>query len=192
MKEFIDKDHDVIYEYFDLSDLELSSTKKIKALIKIIKTDAYFFDPYISLAETFEEQGLKVKSNSIINEGFKKCMDLILDKKGKWPDKLEWGWIENRHVIRIILNKGIKDWNIGKVDDALFLFKMLLKVNPNDNVGAREFVLAIKMNMTFDDYENKFNKGGYYGTESWEWFDKNYKKFPEEFSAWSELMEEHQ
>jgi hypothetical protein len=67
---------------------------------------------------------------------------LITDKKGNWPDVLEWLWLENRHIIRAILNKTISLWKNKDVDNAIDLFRKLLKTNPMDNVGARNFILA--------------------------------------------------
>jgi len=66
-----------------------------------------------------------------------------------------------------------------------------LQTNPGDDVGARHLILAIKMNMSFDDFEKRFNKGGYYDSEMMEWFDKNYKKFPDEFDWWEKAVEQY-
>jgi len=33
-----------------------------------------------------------------------------------------------------------------------------LKTNPNDSVEARYYILAIRMNMSFEEFENRFNK----------------------------------
>jgi len=65
-----------------------------------------------------------------------------------------------------------------------------LKTNPGDNVGARDFILAIRMNMSYETFEKRFNKGGYYDTELTEWFEKNYKKYPDEFEWWEKVKEE--
>lgn len=66
-------------------------------------------------------------------------------------DILEWGWLENRHIIRTILNKAISLWENNHMDEALNLFRNLLKTNPNDNVGARYYILAIRMNMSLEN-----------------------------------------
>ncbi len=46
------------------------------------------------------------------------------------------------------------------------------------------------MGMSFDDFENRFNKDGFYDTELMDWFDKNHKKFPDEFDWWEKAAEE--
>jgi len=94
-------------------------------------------------------------------------------------------------LLRTFVNKAVSLWKDKKNDEALVLFRKLLKTNPGDNPGVRNYILAIRMNMSFAEYENRFNKGGYYNMESVEWFDENYKKFPDEFGWWEKVMEEY-
>ena len=191
MRELIDKDHrDVMDAYYDISEQlheGVGSKAKIKKdLIKLINKDPYFFDSYNTLYQILTDQKKEKEAIKLLNDGYRKCLELILDKKGNWPDLIEWGFLENRHVVRILINKAILEWELGNVDEALSLFKNLLRTNPRDNVGARFYILAIKMDMTFDDYEDRFNRGGYYDNKSWEWFNENVERFPEEFKEWME------
>jgi hypothetical protein len=48
------------------------------------------------------------------------------------------------------------------------------------------------MNMSFEEFENRFNKGGFYDNEMVEWFDENYSKFPDEFDWWKKAIEEYE
>lgn len=68
---------------------------------------------------------------------------MVTEKSGQWPEKLEWGWIENRHIIRAFVNMGILYWKKNKTLEAYSLFQKLLETNPNDNAGVRYFMLAI-------------------------------------------------
>jgi hypothetical protein len=43
--------------------------------------------------------------------------------------------------------------------------------------------------MTFDEFEDRFNKGGFYDSDLSDWFEENYKKFPDEFADWEEAVE---
>lgn len=115
---------------------------------------------------------------------------MITDKNGNWPDSLEWAWLENRHIIRAIVEKGVRLWYNQKNDKALQLFRKLLKTNPNDNPGVRFYILAIKMNMTFERFEERFVKGGYYGVEIDDWFNRHFNRFPEEFGWWEKMFDE--
>jgi len=113
---------------------------------------------------------------------------LITDKNGNWPDILSWANLLNRHIIRAILTKAIILWGDQYKDEALDIFRKLLNSNLSDNIGARFYILAIRMGIDFEDFDKRFNKGGYYDEEILTWFDNNYKKFPEEFSAWEEKL----
>ncbi len=97
---------------------------------------------------------------------------------------MEWGWHENRHIIRTILVKAINYWDNNKTEKALVLLRKLLSTNVYDNVGARNYILAINMGMSHESFKKRFEKDGYYTQELTDWFDKNYSKFPSEFSQW--------
>tara|TARA_B100000508_G_scaffold140288_1_gene140822 strand:+ start:1751 stop:2320 length:570 start_codon:yes stop_codon:yes gene_type:complete len=185
MREFVDENRDIAIKYYDLCDIDRSTKKGldfVKSELKnLIKEDPYFLDSYSDYYQVLIDQGDLVEARKVINTGYKNAMYLILDSSGNWPDSLEWGWIENRHIIRLLINKSIDEWSSNNEDIALELFRKLLKTNPRDNGGVRFYMLAILMGLSFDDYEEQFNKGGYYDDSSWNWFNKNYKKFASEF-----------
>jgi tetratricopeptide (TPR) repeat protein len=193
LREFVDKDHQVMDIYYDLCEkYSGSNVKSVKRQLKqLIEKDPDFLDPYLLLYEILQDEGNLSEAEKIFNEAYERSLKLIMDKKGNWPDVLEWGWLENRHIIRTILNKTISLWKIGETDGALNLFRKLLKTNPGDNVGARDYILAIRMNMSFEDFEKRFNKGGYYDMDLSDWFDKNYKRFPDDFDWWEKEVEKY-
>lgn len=191
---YVDKDHVVMSGYYDLCEnyRNGSSTKVMKRrLNQLIEEDQDFLDSYLLLYEILQSEGNLPEAEKILDNAYERALKLITDKKGSWPDVLEWGWLENRHIIRTILNKAISLWKKGEIDGALDLFRRLLKTNPGDNVGARDYILAIRMNMSFEEFENHFNKGGYYDMELSDWFDKNHKRFPDEFGWWEKAVEEY-
>jgi len=73
---------------------------------------------------------------------------------------LEWGWLENRHIIKAILNKALSHWVKGETDEALELFRKILSTNPGDNPGVRFYILAIKQGMSYREFEKHYSKGG--------------------------------
>jgi len=191
-KEYIDKDHRVMNTYYDLCErYDGRNVKSMKKQLKqLIEQDPDFLDSYILLCEILEGEGDDAEAEKLLDKAYDRAVRLITDKNGNWPDVLEWGWLENRHIIRAILNKAISLWNNNEINGALDLFRKLLKTNPGDNVGARDYILAIRMNMSFEDFEKRFNKGGFYDMELSDWFDKNYKSFPDEFDWWEKAVEE--
>lgn len=191
-KDFVDKSRRVQIKYYELLDKidSLSADSLIRKIEKLMDEDPDFFDTYLMIYEIYQDNGELKKANQILNDAYVRAINLITDKKGNWPDSLMWGFLENRHIIRTIFNKAVHLWDEGQNDEALELFRKLLKTNPNDNVGARNYILAIRMGMSFEEYEEQFNKGGYYDSESVTWFDKNAPKFPDEFGWWFKSQEE--
>lgn len=190
---FVDKDRPVQMKYYDALDrLETASDREtIKAMEKLIKEDPDFLDSYLILHGNYQDNSKWKEADKILNEAYERAINIISDKKGNWPDVLLWGFMENRHIIRTIFNKGVILWDNGKTDEALEIFRKLLKSNPNDNVGVRDFILAIRMDMSFEKYEERFNKGGYYDSESIEWFEENAPNYQDEFGWWFEWAEEN-
>ena len=188
---YIDKEHEVMTYFYDLCEICNDETAGFvkKELRKLIEKDPDFLDSYLFLYEILVEEGSEEGAEELLNEAYERAIKMIT-KDGKWPDILEWSILENRHIIRTILNKALYEWDEGNKNEALELFRKLLKTNPCDNVGARFYILAIRMNLSFDEFENRFNKGEYYNKELNEWFYKNYKKFPDEFADWEKEMED--
>ncbi|MFQ6032356.1 MAG: tetratricopeptide repeat protein [Candidatus Zixiibacteriota bacterium] len=194
LREFVDKDHRVMDAYYDLCERYTGrNAKTIKGqLRRLIEKDPDFLDSYLLLHQILQDEGNFLEAEKILDQAYGRAIELITDKKGNWPDILEWGWLENRHIIRTILNKAILLWISKETDRALDLFRKLLKTNPGDNVGARDYILAIRMDMSLEEFERRFNKGGFYDIELVEWFDKNYRKFPDEFDWWEKALEEYE
>ena len=193
-REYVDKDHKVMGSYYDLCEkyCDGRGRKTIKKQLKqLIEKDQDFLDPYLLLRDILRNEGSLQEAEKVLDEAYERALRSITDEKGNWPDVLEWGWLENRHIIRTILNKAILLWKNKRIDNALDLFRKLLKTNPVDNVGARNYILAIRMDMSFEEFEERFNKGGYYDTELSDWFDENYKRFPDEFDWWEKAVKKY-
>ncbi len=188
-----DKDHEVMIPYYELCEMAPEyDTDNIKMKLKgFIKEDPDFLDPYLFLREIYEDEGKEKEADRLLDEAFSKAIELITDKQGNWPDIMEWAWLENRHIIRTILNKALSAWMNDETDEALGLLRKLLRTNPGDNIGARDFILAIRMKMSFDEFQDRFEKDGYYDSELIDWFENNYSKFPDEFDWWEKAVEQY-
>jgi hypothetical protein len=197
-REYVDKGRAVMSLYYNLCDdvyakHEGRNTRAIKRQLKqLIERDPDFLDPYLLLCDLFLEEDNLLEAERTLNAAYERALSLITDTKGNWPDVLEWGWLENRHIIRTILSKAMALWISGETGSALDVLRQLLKTNPGDNVGARNYLLAIRMGMRFDEFETRFNKGGYYDSDLVNWFEANYKKFPDEFEWWAKELEQYE
>jgi len=194
--EFTDEDrfevNELYYEF--LESPEADDVKKgIKTLKSIIKKDANFFDPYITLYEYYLMDRDFKKAIDIMERGFKKSIDLI-ENNGRFPDKLPWLFVENRHIIRMIFNFAMFVWaNEDDKEIALNIFMELLKSNHNDNIGARYSIIAILEGFgSQEEYEEKFESKNGMGLEYEaleEWFYKSAKKHKNVIGWWLDLEE---
>jgi tetratricopeptide (TPR) repeat protein len=48
-----------------------------------------------------------------------------------------WGILESRPYMRAMNGLGLTAWKNGRIDEAIGIFKRMLKLNPNDNQGVR-------------------------------------------------------
>jgi tetratricopeptide (TPR) repeat protein len=190
--EFIDGDHPVMNAYYDLIERYQAQgpTPAIqKSLEKIIERDPDFYDPYLMLRDLLVRQGKTEEGEALLEKAYRRALGRVTDETGSWPARLEWGWLENRHIIRTFLNQAIALWNAGDTEAALDLFRKLLRSNPDDNIGAREYILAIRLGMTFDAFEKKFmGTFGYDALKMSDWFDKHSIRFPDEFDWWKQAV----
>jgi len=192
IEEFIDKDRKVASDFYELMESDLPIGQLKRSMVKLINIDPLFFDPYLILANIFFDEGKDIQGKDILKNSFHKAMMRIVNKEGKWPKNLEWGWLENRHIIRVIDRWAMELWDDGKTEKALKIFRNLLKSNHNDNIGARYSILAIRMNLD-SSYELQFQAampGFLDALKISKWFEKNSKKFPEEFDWWWKKIED--
>jgi len=154
--------------------------KLISNLKKLIEEDPYYLETYVYLSEILENEGHIKEAEEVLMEAYNRAMELIKDEEGNLPDKLEWKYETNRHIIKAILEAGIMFWEVGDIDRALEILKTLYKLDPEDPVGVRYYILAILEGMGFEEFELTFGKNGGYDTESLEkWFKAHREKLEE-------------
>jgi tetratricopeptide (TPR) repeat protein len=193
--EFIDKNRFKVGEiYYDfLESPDANDYKKSEKLLKsMIKMDPDFFDPYTVLHEYYINEKKLKKAFDLMAEAYSRAIKLIAPNE-KFPDILHWGYIENRHIIRLLFNYATLLWIANDKDKALEILLNILKSNPNDNIGARYSILGILENFESQDHLEEYfisDDGEYLDWEKQEeWFFKNAKKYPRIFNWWLELEE---
>lgn len=189
MDEYVDIDHEVSEIFYELLDIyEEGNVDEIKSkLNQLIEEDPYFLDSYLLMYEILMNEDKEEEAIKYLDNAYNKAVETITIGD-KWPYRLEWDWIENRHIIRAILNKGIYLWANGKENEAIEIFRRLLKMNPADQIGARFYILAIRKGISFEDFEERFSKDGEYGDSLFQWFNENYQQYMDEFKEWDDEM----
>jgi len=144
-------------------------------LNKLIKEDPHLIEAYNLRHDILEKEGHLVAQGKEIIRAYKAVLELILDEEGNFPDKLEWGYTENRPILTAIGNYAIEKWSYLKWDEAAFVMEKVLSMNPNDNQGMRFFYLALKERMTFNQFMDRFIPKK--PTEMFAWFNKEALKY---------------
>ena len=72
---------------------------------------------------------------------------------------MEWGDLDNRAYLRIIAHKADCLCDTGKKEKGIELYKLLLKLNPNDNQGIRYLIAGIYKGITGEDVNKMFDEG---------------------------------
>ncbi|NPA32034.1 MAG: ATP-dependent protease [Aquificae bacterium] len=179
MREFVDKERpasEKLKEILERYRYDIPSL--ISALKKLIEEDPYYLETYVYLSEILENEGYIKEAEEVLLEAYNKAMELIRDENGNLPDRLPWKHETNRHIIKALLETGIMFWELGELEKALDVLKLLYKLDPEDPVGVRYYILAILQNMGFEEFELTFGKNGGYDTRSLEeWFKRNEEVF---------------
>jgi len=128
--------HDYYYdamEYLNAGDADGA----IRLLRKALEIDNHSVEAYVGLAKAYryKENNKKVRENAEL--AFAETKRVFT----KWPECLIWGQIENRQYLRAVEYMAFAHWIAQEQTSAEELFKLLLRLNPNDNQGAR-FSLA--------------------------------------------------
>lgn len=177
-----DYDFETVTGNVQLNDIE-------KKLLGIIKVDPDFIPAYMELWQFYEQfKGREKEAATYLEIAYRIALDLVRDGKKKFPSVMEWGYIENRSVIRALLNGAVKRWDNGHTEEALHVLRGILKSNPNDNPGVRYLLLAILEGMTYTQYATRFEKGDYMDKSIWPWFEEKSKQHPEDFKWWENAM----
>jgi len=194
--EFIDKDrfkvNEMYWEFIESEDAE-HIEKSIKVLKNIIKKDPDYFDPYITLHEYYLANDEPDKAIVILVDGYNRAMDLVM-LDGEFPDELLWGFLENRHIVRMIFNYALLMWRLEDKDRAVSLMLQLLRSNPGDNIGARYYIVAILEGFESEEaFESDFMEEGkeYLDWQKQEeWFQEKVVKHRNLLGWWLDMEED--
>jgi tetratricopeptide (TPR) repeat protein len=68
---------------------------------------------------------------------YRKAIQLAEPEVKGTPKGQFWGILESRPYMRALHGLGLATWKNGRTDEAIGIFKRMLKLNPNDNQGVR-------------------------------------------------------
>ncbi len=137
-----------------------------------------FLLPYefaLSMLSLMEPDGDLQELQVSLEQRWMQACERVAEKEDIFKKRVEWGWVENRPLIRGLFQKANKLWKAGQLKQAHDLFGKIFKTNENDNIGARYSVKATADGMSLEEFEERFTysdeDGTYYKNEAIsEWF----------------------
>ena len=196
-EDYIDIDRFPVQEkYWNLLEREdhYSDKEMIGHLESLIRIDPDFFDPYILLYDLYREEGNKSAAAEILTKGYQRALSLLGVAEGDDLPGIPWGFIENRHIVRILYHYATYLWEKGLNQEALAIYEKLLRSNPEDNVGARYAIAAILDGyVNHDAFEEAFLDSEGYGLDPVSldlWFQRVALEHPERFGWWKKWIQD--
>ena len=152
----MDEKWELYYDAMEL--LEEGEIKRAEKLLKeAIKLDPDFVAGYVGLVEVYEIQEKEKLVAKYVNLAWEKT----LKKFPKWPPvgKISWGSVNDRQYFRAICDKAILHHRKEEKEEAEKLYRLLLKLNPNDNQGIRYLLAALFRGLTPEDVDMMIEEG---------------------------------
>jgi hypothetical protein len=188
-EEFIDEmDHPALLGYLDevnrMEDLGYDPNSLVR-MREFIRKDPDLYDPYLVLSAILRIHKKNDEADAVITTAYERAVTRMMDKDGHWPKRMFWGFLHNRHILRIIEEYAHLLWDRGNAAEALEVFRKLLRMNPDDNQSIRFHILALRMGFN-SDWPQLFQAGlpdHFKAMPLQQWFEKNAKSFPGEFDG---------
>jgi len=145
---------DYVHEGWDLIE-EDDTEQALSRFKKALEIDGNYIDAY---------NGLGVIS--LLNDDYEKSKEhqkkayLLTKEKFKeyWPSKLDWSILENQQYLRAISGFAHCCWRDNNFQEAERLFRLILRLNPTDDLFIRFSLAAALDGMPFDKYTGLLNK----------------------------------
>lgn len=156
--------HDYYYDAMDFiscGDLD----KAIRLLKKALDIDEYYVAAYIGLSIAYFHKDNKKKEREYTEKAFAETKR----KFSKWPDKMIWAELDNREYLRAIEQKASLLWQDNNKKEAEELYRLLLKLNPNDNQGIRYILAGFYAGLSEEEIDKMWNKAN--EEQSWSTMD---------------------
>ncbi len=196
--QFYDKNRPVMDDWYDLMERGIRTEKDADRLFSFLERDPDFYDPYIAISDFAFDAGDEEHAFGHAMLGYFLAVSRIADKNGDWPEVMEWAWLENRHLMRMLHHAAWMLWRLGQPEHAAQILRRILRMNPGDNQGVRDELLAIRMGLDPETWDEEFlvtdgpMAGGVYdGRKVHDWFEKHAKEYPDEFdwlfAKWKEM-----
>lgn len=173
--------NDLYYDAMELLDGSRSDAKKAeKLLLKALKMDEYNVQTHIGFTHVYG----RLKDKKKAYEHIQKAYDETIKKFPKWPSRMLWGDIDNRAYMRAIQYRADLYADEGEKEKAITLYRLLLKLNPNDNQGARYTISGVYAGISGEEINKMMDRGN--EKQNWDELQDLVKKQNAQHKFWKE------
>ena len=148
--------NDLYYDAMELLNGDKDEIKRAEKLLeKALELDEHNVQTHIGFAHVYGS----LKNKKMAEEHIKKAYDETLKKFSTWPQRLEWGNMDNRAYMRAIQYMADLSADKGEKEKAVELYRLLLKLNPNDNQGVRYTLSGVYAGISGEEINAMFDEG---------------------------------
>lgn len=135
--------------YYDAMDAMNDGNSKVAVslLIQALKLDPDYIQTHHGLSAVYRDISNIEKYRLHTLKAYDETRKIFQ----KWPKELPWGDMDNRQYHRAIFFRADLHIEDGEEDKAIELYRLLLSMNPNDNLGVRYYLAAIYDGYSLDE-----------------------------------------
>ncbi len=126
-----------------------------RMLLKAKEMDSDYVQTYIGLVNVYR----RPKDRNRAIENIKTVFEKTLKRFPKWPTRLEWGDIDTRAYLRAIQYRADLYADENDKEKSSELYRLLLKLNPNDNQGVRYLLAGLYAGINGETINKMFDEG---------------------------------
>lgn len=159
-----------MYDKYKDENEDYSNESKILYLKFLLSLNTNIYDIYLELMNIyFQEENFK-DGSIIIEKAYKKILNDEFNNV--LPLTLNYQELYNRSIFRVFYNYADILWILDKKNEAISLFKKLIEMHPNDNIGARYAICGI-----LEGYASSNHIWNEYNQNIDNWFRENIVKY---------------
>lgn len=152
----------------------------INLLKKSLKIDPRYVNAYQGLSAVYRKIGDKKMYHKHVLKGYEETLRVFK----KLPDELSWHVIENRQYLRAIFNMATLHIENNEFEKGIVLYRQLLKMCPQDGLGARYYVALLYDGKSINDIEKLWDWSN--ETQGWKVMEKIFKSQNKIHKFWKE------
>lgn len=152
-------------------------------LLKALELEPLSAQTYVGLVCAY---GV-LKNKKRTEECIKNAYSNTVKKFPIWPEEMLWGDMDNRAYMRAIQYRADLYADDGEKEKAIELYRLLLRLNPNDNQGVRYTLAGVYAGISGKEINRMFDQGN--AKQNWDKLENLVKKQNAKYKFWQETKD---